>query len=80
MSLVHFALNRPVVSLPEPPATVDPGGEGGDVVVGHAEGVGDAHAAVAVHLRAGVHLGHGGGGGEVALNQISSGFQSDGKK
>ena len=69
---VPFAFDRPVVSLPESPATVDPGGEGGDVVVGHAEGVGDAHAALAVHLRAGVHLGH--GGGEVALNQISSGF------
>ena len=78
MSIVHFALDRPVVSLPEPPAAVDPGGEGGHVVVGHAEGVGDAHAALAVHLRAGVHLGH--GGGEVTLNQINSGFQSDGKK
>ena len=75
----------PVVALPEPPATVDPGRERGDVVVGHAERVGDAHAALAVHLGAGIHLGFGGGRG-IALNQIKSKYlrsdrsESDGRK
>ena len=43
------------MAFPEPPATVDPRREGGDVVVGHAERVRDPEAAVALHLRPGVH-------------------------
>ena len=59
------------VPFPDPPATVDPRREGGDVVVGHAEGVGDAHAALAVHLGAGVDQR---GGGGIAL------YHSKGRK